>query len=192
MYKIAFKMLVGDRAKYLLLVSALTFSVLLMTHQCSIFFGLMRWSTATLRNVQAPIWVVDPLVEQPGEFLPLLRTDLPRVRSVEGVKWAVPLFFSIQQARLDDGAFKSIQLMGLDTATLIGAPSKMLEGSLEDIWQDGGIIIDEVGVRHLSAGRSRPIGVGDRLDINDHEMRIVGNLQGRPFFFRLPLRFYNI
>src|SRR5438093_1360854 len=115
MYKIAFKMLVGDRAKYLLLVSALTFSVLLMTHQGSIFCGLMRWSTATVRNIKVPMWVVDPLVEQPGEFLPLLNTDLPRVRSIEGVKWAVPLFSSISQARLEDGAFKSIQLMGLDT-----------------------------------------------------------------------------
>ena len=102
MYKIAFKMLIGDRAKYLLLVSALTFSVLLMTHQSAVFCGLMRWSTATLRNIPVPMWVVDPLVQQPGEFLPLLKTDLPRVRSIDGVKWAVPLFFSISQARLED------------------------------------------------------------------------------------------
>jgi putative ABC transport system permease protein len=189
MYKIAFKMLIGDRAKYLLLVSALSFSVLLMTHQCSVFFGLMRWSTATLRNIQAPIWVADPLVEQPGEFLPLLQTDLPRVRSIEGVKWAVPLFFSIQQARLDDGAFKSIQLMGLDTATLIGAPTRMLEGSIENIWQDGGVIIDEVGVRHFSAGRDRPIGIGDRLDVNDHELRVVGICKVDPSFFGYPYVF---
>ncbi len=182
-------MLIGDRAKYLLLVSALSFSVLLMTHQCSVFFGLMRWSTATLRNIQAPIWVADPLVEQPGEFLPLLQTDLPRVRSIEGVKWAVPLFSSIQQARLDDGAFKSIQLMGLDTATLIGAPTRMLEGSVENIWQDGGVIIDEVGVRHFSAGRDRPIGIGDRLDVNDHELRVVGICKVDPSFFGYPYVF---
>ncbi|MBP7075233.1 MAG: FtsX-like permease family protein [Rhabdochlamydiaceae bacterium] len=189
MFRIAFKMLVGDRAKYLLLVSALSFSVLLMTHQSSVFFGLLRWSTATIRNIQAPLWVVDPLVEQPGEFLPLLQTDLPRVRSVEGVKWAVPLFFSIQQARLEDGAFKSIQLMGLDTTTLIGAPSKMLAGSLEDIWQEGAVIIDEVGVHHFSLGRDRPIAVGDRLDVNDHELRVVGICKVDPSFFGYPYVF---
>ncbi len=189
MFRIAFKMLVGDRAKYLLLVSALSFSVLLMTHQSSVFFGLLRWSTATIRNVQAPLWVVDPLVEQPGEFLPLLQTDLPRVKSVEGVKWAVPLFFSIQQARLEDGAFKSIQLMGLDTTTLIGAPSKMLAGSLEDIWQEGAVIIDEVGVHHFSLGRDRPIAVGDRLDVNDHELRVVGICKVDPSFFGYPYVF---
>ncbi len=189
MFRIAFKMLVGDRAKYLLLVSALSFAVLLMAHQGSVFFGLLRWSTATIRNIQAPIWVCDPLVEQPGEILPLLKTDLTRVRSIEGVKWAVPLFFSIQQARLEDGAFKSIQLMGLDTETLIGAPSKMIAGSLEDIWQDGAVIIDEVGVHHFSIGRKSPITVGDRLDVNDHELRVVGICKVDPSFFGYPYVF---
>ncbi len=189
MYKIALKMLMGDRAKYLLLVSALSFSVLLMTHQSSVFFGLLRWSTATLRNIQVPLWVVDPLVQQPSEFLPLLQTDLPRVRSIDGVKWAVPLFFSIQQARLEDGAFKSIQLMGLDTTTLIGAPSKMVAGSLEDIWQDGAVIIDEVAVHHFSIGREHPIGIGDKLDVNDHELTVAGICKVDPSFFGYPYVF---
>ncbi len=186
MYKIAFKMLSGDRAKYLLLISALSFSVLLMTHQCSVFFGLLRWSTATIRNMHVPLWVVDPYVEQPGEILPLLHTDLSRVRSIDGVKWAVPLFFSIQQARLDDGPFKSIQLMGLDTATLIGSPSQIVAGSLEEIWNDGAVIIDELAVKHFSKNREKPIGVGDRFDINDHEMKIVGICKVDPSFFGYP------
>ena len=186
MYKIALKMLLGDRAKYLLLISAISFSVLLMTHQCSVFFGLLRWSTATIRNMQVPLWVVDPLVEQPGEVLPLLHTDLTRVRSVEGVKWAVPLFFSFQQARIERGSFKTIQLMGLDTATLIGAPSRMLAGSLVDIWQDGAVIIDEVAVHHFSVGRDSPIGIGDRFDINDREVRVVGICKLDPSFFGYP------
>ena len=186
MYKIAFKMLSGDRGKYLLLISAISFSVLLMTHQCSIFFGLLRWSTATIRNMNVPLWVVDPLVEQPGEILPLLHTDLARVRSIEGVKWAVPLFFTITQARMEEGTFKSIQLMGLDTATLIGAPSQMIAGHLEDIWQDRAVIIDEVGVHHFSLGRAQPIGVGDRFEINDHEVYVVGICRVDPSFFGYP------
>ncbi len=182
-------MLIGDRAKYLLLVSALSFSVLLMTHQASVFLGLMRWSTATIRNIQAPIWVVDPLVEHPGEILSLLDTDLARVRSIDGVKWAVPLFFSIQQARLEGGAFKSVQLMGLDTGTLIGAPSRILQGRLEDIWQDGAVIIDELAVKQFSVGRDRPLTVGDCLDINDHEVRIVAICRSDLSFFGYPYVF---
>ncbi len=186
MYRIAFKMLMGDRAKYLLLVSALSFAALLMTHQGSIFFGLLRWSTATIRNTQTPLWIVDPLVEQPGEILPLLDTDLTRVRSIEGVEWAVPLYFSIQQARVGDGSFKGIQLMGLDATTLIGAPTRMITGSLEELWQDGTIVIDEVAIELFSKGRENPIGLGDFLTINDHEVRIVGICKAERSFFGYP------
>src|ERR1700678_1708158 len=106
-------MLLRDRAKYIMLISALTFAVLLMTQQSSVFLGLMRWSTALLQNTQVPIWVMDPNVEQVNEAKSLLNTDLMRVRSVPGVAWAVPFYSGIQQARLYDGHFKSVQLIGL-------------------------------------------------------------------------------
>jgi putative ABC transport system permease protein len=186
MFRVAFKMLIGDRVKYLLLVSALAFAALLMTHQGSIFLGLMRWSTGTIRNMNVPLWVVDPLVEQPGEILPLLDTDLTLVRSVEGVKWAVPIYFSIQQARLEGGGFRPIQLFGLDTATLIGSPARMLEGNVEDIWQDGAVLIDQVGVEQFSAGREKKIGIGDYLEINDHEVQVVGIFKSERSFFGYP------
>jgi putative ABC transport system permease protein len=186
MYKIAFNMLIGDRAKYLLLVSALSFSVLLMTHQCSVFFGLLRWSTATIRNMHVPLWVVDPLVEQPGESIPLLQTDLARVRSVEGVKWAVPVYLSIQQARLEGGAFKAIQLVGLDTTTLVGAPAQMIKGNFAQIWQEGAIIVDQVALEHFSKVKGKPVEIGERLEINDKEVHIVGICKTERSFFGYP------
>ena len=82
---VAWKMLTGDRAKYLMLVSGLTFAALLMTEQAAIFCGIMRWAGSTLDNVGAPIWVVDPMVEQVNDTEALRDTDLNRVRSVEGV-----------------------------------------------------------------------------------------------------------
>ncbi len=179
-------MLTGDRAKYLLLVSALSFAALLMTQQASVFLGLLRWSTATIRNTQAEIWVVDPLVEQVNEVQPLRDTDLGRVRSVKGVEWAVPLYFSIQTARLESGKFKPVQLMGLDPQTLIGAPTRMTEGRLESLWQANSVIIDQVGVERLSAGMDRPIGIGDSFEINDHEAKIVGICQAERSFFGYP------
>jgi putative ABC transport system permease protein len=182
-------MLVGDRAKYLLLVSALTFSALLITQQSSVFLGLLRWTTATLRNTQIPVWVVDPLVEQVNEVQPLRDTDLTRVRSVDGVAWAVPFSSSILQARLDDGNFKMIQLIGLDSTTLIGGPAVLLSGSLDALWQNNAVIIDQVAVERLSIGRARPMQVGDTFEINDHEARIVGICKAERSFFGYPYVF---
>lgn len=186
MYLIALKMLIGDRAKYLMLVSALSFATLLMTQQTSVFIGLMRWTTATLRNTNVPIWVVDPNVEQINEVKPMRDTDLARVRSVSGVAWALPFYFSIQQARLYNGKFKSIQLFGVDPATLIGVPSVMVKGRVEDLWKSDAVIIDEVGIEKLSQDSEKKLDVGDTFDINDHEARIVGICKVELSFFGYP------
>lgn len=99
MYHIALKMLFGDRTRYLMLISALAFCSLLMNQQSSVFSGLMLWTTAIIRNTHAPIWVMDPKVEQVNEAKPMRETDLSRVRSVPGVAWAVPFYTSNQQIR---------------------------------------------------------------------------------------------
>lgn len=186
MYTLAFKMLFRDRAKYIMLISALTFAALLMTQQTSVFFGLMRWTTAVLQNTQVPVWVMDPNVEQVNEVKMMRDTDLLRVRSIPGVAWAVPFYSSIQQARLFDGHFKSIQLIGLDNASLIGAPSIIIKGNLSDLYQSNAVIIDEVGVEKLSEGRSKPLDIGDIFEINDHEARIVGICKAARSFFGYP------
>ncbi len=186
MLRVAIKMLMGDKGKYLLLISALTFSALLITQQGSIFLGLLRWSTATIRNTKADVWVVDPLVEQVNEVQPMRTIDLSRVRSVKGVKWAVPLYFSLLQAKLSTGVFKPIQLMGLDASTLIGAPSRMIAGNIEGLWQANSVIIDELAQKRFSEGRAKPIGLGDTFEINDHEARIVGICKVERSFFGYP------
>lgn len=186
MYFFALKMLLGNRSKYIMLISAISFCTLLITQQTSVFTGLMLWTTATLQNTKSPVWVMDPKVEQVNEVKPMRDTDLSRVRSVQGVAWAVPFSFSLQQARLYNGHFKSIQLFGLDTATLMGAPPTLIQGNLQDLWQDKAVIIDEVGLAKLNEGSEHPLKLGDSFDINDHEARIVGVCKAARSFFGYP------
>lgn len=189
MIKIAIKMLVGDRAKFIMLVSALSFSALLITQQSSVFCGLMMWTTATIRNTNVPVWVVDKNVEQSNDVKPLRDTDVTRVRSIPGVQWAVPLYQSVQQARLADGTFKSILLIGVDPSSLIGAPSIMLEGKPEDLWQAHAVIVDKLGIDRMSMQAGKKLKVGDSFEINDHEAKIVGisnmspSFTGQPFVY---------
>lgn len=177
MYRLALKMLFGDTAKYLMLVFGIFFATFLIAQQASVFCGLMRWTTATLKNVPAPIWVVDEKVEQVNETNPLRDTDVARVRSVDSVAWAMPLFSGIQRVRLENGKFKVIQLLGIDPTTLAGAPAKMLEGNLEDLRLPNTVIIDDLAVKRLSKNpkdESTWIKVGDVFEINDMEARVVG------------------
>ncbi len=186
MYHIALKMLIGDRGKYLMLLSGLTFASLLMTQQCAVFFGLMMWTTSHLRNMRAAIWVADPKVEQVNEVKGMRDTDVSRVRSVQGVAWAVPLFCTVQQTKLHNGNFKPIMLVGIDSATLVGRPPLMLNGRLEDLRLPNSVIIDDLAVQRLSAGRTRPLGLGDTFEINDKEARVVGICKADRHFFGYP------
>ena len=115
MIGLALKMLFGDTAKYLMLIAGLFLATFLIVQQVSVFCGLMRWTTSTLKNVGAPIWVVEERVEQVNETNPLRDTDVARVRSVSEVAWAMPVFSGIQRVRMDNGSFKTIQLIGIDS-----------------------------------------------------------------------------
>src|SRR3954469_9463058 len=133
MFRLALKMLYGDLAKFLMLIGGLTFCALLMAQQTGVFCGLMRWTTATIRNAGVPIWVCDAKVEQINEVVALRDIEVDRVRSVPGVEWAVPLYWGILSARLRDGSFQALQVTGLDTATLVGRPGKLTAGRIEDL-----------------------------------------------------------
>lgn len=174
MIGLALKMLFGDAGKYLMLVFGIFFSTFLILQQLSIFCGLMLWTTATLKNVNAPIYVVDPQVSQVNETSPMRDTDVSRVRSVSSVRWAMPLFTGIQRVKLDSGAFKIIQLIGIDSASLAGAPRTLVAGNLSDLRLPNTVVIDELAVNFLSNDPKKPIKVGDRFEINDIEARVVG------------------
>ena len=174
MIGLALKMLFGDTAKYLMLVAGLFFATFLIVQQASVFCGLMMWTTSTLKNVGAPIFVVEERVEQINEINPLRDTDVSRVRSVTAVRWAMPLYSGIQRVRLDDGSFKTVQLLGIDAASLAGAPTRMVAGNIEDLRLPNTVIIDELAVTRLSKDPETPIKIGDRFEINDIEARVVG------------------
>jgi putative ABC transport system permease protein len=174
MIGLALKMLFGDTAKYLMLVAGLFFATFLIVQQASVFCGLMTWTTSTLKNVAAPIYVVEERVEQVNETNPLRDTDVSRVRSVSEVKWAMPLYSGIQRVRVSDGSYKTVQLIGIDAASFAGGPMRMIKGNLADLRLPNTVVIDELAVERLSLDKKNPITVGDRFEINDIEARVVG------------------
>lgn len=189
MYHLALKMLMGDRAKYVMLVGGLTFSALLMTQQNAVFQGLLSWTTSHMRNMRASIWVVEKNVEQVNETKAMRDTDVNRVRSVGGVDYAVPMFQSILKARAADGSDKPVQLIGLHGATLVGRPPEMVRGNLDRLRLPNTVVIDELAIQRLSIGRAKPIDLGDTFEINDREARVVGICKTERHFFGYPYVF---
>lgn len=177
---VAIKMLVGDRAKYLGIIMGLTFASFLITEQMAIFTGLMTRTFGFITDTSlADIWVMDPKVQFVDDIKPLQDMHLYRIRGVNGVEWAVPLYKGLLKAKLEDGNFQSVNVVGLDDSTLIGAPSKMLAGQPADLRRSEGVIVDIVGAsgrlaKTIPGGKRAPLKVGDTLEINDHRATVVG------------------
>lgn len=182
MNAIALKMLTGDRAKYVGIIMGLTFASLLITQQLAIFVGLMTRTYGFISDAGlADIWVMDAKVQFIDDIKPLQDTQLLRVRSVPGVQWAVPLYKGLLKARLDDGTFQTVNVIGLDDATLIGGPATMAAGRLVDLRRSDSVIVDAVGAATKLArspptpgAPPMPLQIGDVIELNDHRATVVG------------------
>jgi putative ABC transport system permease protein len=123
MLRVAMRMLLGDRAKFVGLLLGITFTSFLVTFAGSYFCGFMTRGFALItENLGADVWVMDPAVESTEQTTNIPDSALSRVRSVDGVLSAVPLALASADARFPNGRFQSFQLIGVDDATLFGLP----------------------------------------------------------------------
>lgn len=183
---VALRMLTGDRAKYFGLVFAIAFCTFLLENQTSIFANIMRRTANQILDVtDAEVWVMDPKTEYWEQTKALKDTDLTRVRGVPGVRWAVRLFKGNPVARTAEGKFAVSFLVGLDDATLAGAPRKMVLGSWERLREPDSVVIDRAGYILLFPGE--PLELGRGLEMNDHRVTIVGISEASAPFVSLPV-----
>ena len=189
MHFIALRMLTGDRAKYLGLIFTIAFASFLLANQVSIFAGIIKRTASQIVDVvDADLWIMDPATEYIDEVKPLKETDLLRVRGVEDVTWAVRLFKSLPRITAPDGRFRQAILLGLDDATLIGAPhGKLRLGRIEDLREPDAILIDYAGYRYFWPDGE--LELGRTMEMNDRRVKIVGIVDASAPFATFPVVF---
>jgi putative ABC transport system permease protein len=166
---LAYKLLVNDRAKYAALLVGITFAVFLMIEMTSLFAGILTRSSATVINIGASIWVMDPAVQTVANTIPLPDYVLDEVRSIPGVKYAVPLYSGAALLKLHDGTYQAASILGLDDTSLFGRPT-LVQGSIEDIFAENAFIaVEDSEFYKLESPR-----IGTEFELNDHRGVIVG------------------
>ena len=173
---IAIRMLTGDAQKFYGIVFGIAFSTLLITQQLTIFVNLIeRGASGTYNVPSADVWVMDEVSRTTDVAYPMPSTALDKVRGVPGVEWAVPHLRATASVRSGDGDLEGVSIIGVDDATLIGLPRRMVEGSADVLAQPDSVIIDDVGVTRLFDDGSNPIGA--RLELNDQRavIRAIGD-----------------
>ena len=167
--KIAYKLLVNDRGKFAALLMGITFAVFLMIQVTSMFAGMMMKASATVSNTGARVWVMDRAVNNVVSSIPLPDYVLDAVRSTQNVRYAVPFFSGGGLARLRDGTYQAVTVIGLDDSSLYGRPT-LVQGRIEDIYAENGFIV--VADEELpKLGNPK---IGTEFEINDNRGVIVG------------------
>lgn len=205
MLRIALKMLLGDRAKYVGLIFGITFTSFLVTFAASYFAGIMTRGYAPIaENGAVDVWVMDPAVNSVEQTTNMSLQALARVRSVAGVQSAVPLMFATADVRFPDGRYQPFQVIGVDDATLIGMPPIQNDVMPSLLRVPDAVVVDaggtigklETSLQMSDQGTrgkldldapTRELMTGDELLINDHSVRILGQSQGLPRFPPRPL-----
>ena len=182
MFLIALKMLIGNRGKFFGMLFGVILTAHIITQQLSIFTGLMARTIGFINDMPLPdLWVMDPKVQFIDDLKPLQDTRLLQVRGVPGVDWAVPLYKGAIKARLANGTFQTCNIVGLDDASLVGGPPRLLQGQLSDLRQADAVIVDEAGAKGKLAKPGAapkdpkvPLKIGDILELNDNRAVVVG------------------
>lgn len=167
--KLAYKLLVNDKAKFTALLVGITFAVFLMMFVTSMFIGVLNHASATVINIGAAMWVMDPAVQSPAGTIGMPDYVLDAARSMQGVKYAVPLYSSGALVKLPDGTYQAVTVLGLDDNSLFGRP-ELTQGKIEDIYAENGFVVVEdsefpkLGNPHL----------GSEFELNDNRGVVVG------------------
>jgi len=209
MLRIALKMLMADRAKFVGLLFGIAFTSFLVTFAASYFCGFMtRGFSLVSENGAWDVWVMDPAVESVESTINIPDSALTRVRSIEGVRYAVPLSLGSADVRLPNGQFQAFQVIGVDEATLAGAPASGTTVANAMRGTDA-VIVDEGGTsgkletpllkvdRWPQAGPhlgvpTRLLRAGDELMVNERMVRVAGRSEALPRFPPRPLMFATL
>jgi putative ABC transport system permease protein len=170
--KIAYKLLVNDRPKFVALLVGITFAVFLMIEMTSLFSGILARGSATVINIGASVWVMDPAVQTVANTIPLPDYVLDEVRSIPGVKYGVPLYSGMGLVKLRSGTYQAVSIVGLDDTSLFGRP-QLYEGRIEDIFAENAFL----AVKDAEFSKLENPAIGTEFEINDHRGLIVGIAQ---------------
>lgn len=178
---IAIRMLTGDAQKFYGLLFGIAFSTLLITQQMTIFVNLVQRGASGVYNApEAEVWVMDPVSRTTDVSYAMPPTALDKVRSVEGVEWAVPHLRAQANVRTKEGDLEGVAVIGVDDATLIGLPGRMAKGDKSVLFAPDAVVVDDTGALRFFPPEVDP--VGERLELNDQRAVIRGIADAIPSF----------
>lgn len=173
--RVALKMLVAERNKFIGMIVGATFSCFIMTQQPAMIKGATQQATNLISLIKSvDLWVMSPgsqWLESPTDFN---KFDIYNIRSTLGVEWAVRLINAPLKGTTSlTNMSQTWIVLGVDRQSLIGLPEKMIAGQRDDIKQNNTLIVDGQYIKQSYLGKETSINIGDRMEFLDTELTVV-------------------
>ncbi len=174
--RVAFKMLVNSKKKFIGMLIGATFSAFIIMQQPGIYKGVTDRIVAQVRAItEIDLWVMGQdshAFDLPTYFTP---SDVYRVRSVPGVLWAVQLYRSwYQMKHPKTNQVRTWELVGVDPERLIGLPTTMVAGERDTIHRANSMIIDGYSLKQMETDAKETVAIGDKMYEGRNTWTIAG------------------
>ncbi len=167
--RLALRMAVHSRAKFVGTLLGVVFATLLANFQLGTMFGLLAKNTLFVDNAGADLWIVPPATTfaQPGQRQSTSLLDL--ARTVPGVQRASAVVMVGTSIAKPGGGSEAITLVGVDLDTMLGGPFNMVAGD-PDVLRVRDTVIMEDAQRERCGG----LNLGSLREVGGQLVRIGG------------------
>ena len=184
MRTLAWRNLVHDKVRLTVTVTGIVFAVVLIVVELGLFLGFTTATSSLIDRSRADLWITAPHVPYIEQGVPFSERKLATVLATPGVASAAKYITRFTQWKRPDGRQESVQVVGVELASGLGAPWNIVEGRLEDLRRPDAIFIDEIYKDKLGVSA-----VGQTVEIRGRRARVAGFTRGIRAFTTSPYVF---
>ncbi|HET9268811.1 MAG TPA: ABC transporter permease [Vicinamibacterales bacterium] len=181
---LAWRNLVHDKVRLAVTVTGIVFAVVLIVVEFGLFLGFTSSIASLIERSGADFWVTARNVPYIEQGVPFTDRKLATALSTPGVGAASTYITRFSQWKRPDGQQESVQVVGVDLQTGLGAPWNLVEGTLDDLRRPDAVFIDEIYREKLGVDR-----VGQTVEIRGRRARVAGFTRGIRAFTTAPYVF---
>lgn len=181
---LAWRNLAHDRARFIVTLVGIVFSVVLMGVQMGLLVGFAQTASSVVDHGDADLWVTAIGTTNVDIAAGIASRRRHQVLALPGVASADEYMVQFAFWKKPSGGNESVIVIGYNLANGRGGPWNLVEGKLEDLQVDGAVIIDKLYMDKLGVER-----LGDTIELNNRRARVVGFTDGIRTFTQSPYVF---
>lgn len=170
-----------DRIRFVVTLTGIVFALVLIIVQFGLFLGFTTTTSNNVDHSKADLWVVFHGVGYFDTGRMFSERKYYEVLATPGVLQAEKYIQNFAYWKKPDGGVENVQVIGFHAGSGLGEPWNIVQGSVSDVKQEDGVIVDELYREKLGVSK-----IGDHVEIGDHRARVVGFTHGIRSFTTSP------